>query len=59
MIGKKLATERRARCRELAAVLSMLATMIEEHADDKSNQLPNPWRFDDWLSEYRTLFSEN
>jgi hypothetical protein len=50
---------RTVKLRRLAESLTMLASQIEEHADDKSNQLPNPWRFDDWLTAYRSVFSEN
>lgn len=56
MIGKKLSLDRRTKCRELSNILAMLATQIDEHADDNANQLPNPWKFDDWLRDYRDLF---
>lgn len=56
------AMERKSRpekLRLLAESLSMLASQIGEAADDKNNQLPNPWRFDDWLRAYRDVFSED
>lgn len=39
---------------DLSDTLAMLASQLRESLDDPRNQPPHPWRFDDWLAEYRS-----